>query len=78
MLSHVCRLHRVHVPCSLVDYMEFMFLALFISEMFIKMYGLGVRVYFRSSFNIFDCVVSVSASLHLCIFGSLETQIPNE
>nr|BAA13136.2 voltage-dependent calcium channel [Heterololigo bleekeri] len=37
--------------------MEFAFLALFMSEMLIKMYGLGVRLYFQSSFNIFDCVV---------------------
>ena len=28
-------------------------------EMVIKMYGLGVRMYFQSSFNIFDCVVSI-------------------
>ncbi|XP_071097067.1 voltage-dependent calcium channel type A subunit alpha-1-like isoform X10 [Haliotis cracherodii] len=46
-------------------YMEFMFLALFISEMFIKMYGLGVRVYFRSSFNIFDCVVIVGSIIEV-------------
>ncbi|CAI9738066.1 voltage-dependent calcium channel type A subunit alpha-1-like isoform X9 [Octopus vulgaris] len=37
--------------------MEFVFLALFMSEMLIKMYGLGVRLYFQSSFNIFDCLV---------------------
>lgn len=28
-------------------------------EMLIKMYGLGARIYFTSSFNIFDCVVSI-------------------
>lgn len=41
------------------DYTEFVFLGLFIFEMLIKMYGLGVRIYFQSSFNIFDCGVSI-------------------
>ncbi|KAB0397917.1 hypothetical protein E2I00_014539, partial [Balaenoptera physalus] len=36
-------------------YAEFIFLGLFMSEMFIKMYGLGTRPYFHSSFNCFDC-----------------------
>ncbi|XP_063787224.1 voltage-dependent P/Q-type calcium channel subunit alpha-1A isoform X12 [Pseudophryne corroboree] len=38
-------------------YAEFIFLGLFMSEMFIKMYGLGTRPYFHSSFNCFDCAV---------------------
>uniref|UniRef100_A0A672UKG1 Voltage-dependent P/Q-type calcium channel subunit alpha-1A n=1 Tax=Strigops habroptila TaxID=2489341 RepID=A0A672UKG1_STRHB len=38
-------------------YAEFIFLGLFMSEMFIKMYGLGTRPYFHSSFNCFDCVI---------------------
>ena len=29
-------------------------------EMVLKFYGLGVHMYFKSSFNIFDCVVSIS------------------
>ncbi|VVC29317.1 Voltage-dependent calcium channel, alpha-1 subunit,Voltage-dependent L-type calcium channel, IQ- [Cinara cedri] len=36
---------------------EFVFLGLFMAEMFIKMYALGVRIYFDSAFNRFDCVV---------------------
>ncbi|XP_053095073.1 voltage-dependent P/Q-type calcium channel subunit alpha-1A isoform X5 [Pangasianodon hypophthalmus] len=36
---------------------EFIFLGIFISEMCIKMYGLGTRPYFHSSFNCFDCIV---------------------
>ncbi len=40
------------------DVTEFVFLGLFMLEMIIKMYGLGVRMYFQSSFNIFDCLVS--------------------
>ena len=42
----------------LSDISEYVFLALFICEMLIKMYGLGVHTYFQSSFNIFDCFVS--------------------
>jgi len=41
-----------------VDYAEFVFLGLFVFEMLFKMYGLGAHLYFQSSFNIFDCVVS--------------------
>lgn len=33
------------------------------SEMFIKMYGLGTRPYFHSSFNCFDCGVSALVSM---------------
>lgn len=40
------------------DYAEFVFLGLFLAEMFLKMYGLGFRLYFHSSFNCFDCGVS--------------------
>nr|AAO83841.1 voltage-dependent non-L-type calcium channel alpha-1 subunit isoform A [Lymnaea stagnalis] len=40
---------------------EYAFLGLFIFEMSIKMYALGVRMYFQSSFNIFDCVVIVGS-----------------
>uniref|UniRef100_A0A8C6TWL1 Voltage-dependent P/Q-type calcium channel subunit alpha-1A n=1 Tax=Neogobius melanostomus TaxID=47308 RepID=A0A8C6TWL1_9GOBI len=42
-------------------YAEFIFLALFMSEMMIKMYGLGIQTYFHSSFNCFDCVVIVGS-----------------
>ncbi|KAG7491439.1 hypothetical protein MATL_G00003720 [Megalops atlanticus] len=38
-------------------YAEFIFLGLFMSEMLIKMYGLGTRPYFHSSFNCFDFAV---------------------
>ncbi|XP_054715449.1 voltage-dependent calcium channel type A subunit alpha-1-like [Uloborus diversus] len=38
-------------------YAEFVFLGLFICEMFIKVYALGPRLYFESAFNRFDCVV---------------------
>ncbi|XP_069370208.1 voltage-dependent N-type calcium channel subunit alpha-1B isoform X3 [Paralichthys olivaceus] len=40
---------------------EFVFLGLFLSEMTLKMYGLGVRNYFHSSFNCFDFGVIVGS-----------------
>lgn len=40
------------------DTAEFVFLGLFLSEMTLKMYGLGARNYFHSSFNCFDFGVS--------------------
>uniref|UniRef100_A0A3Q4BWB4 Voltage-dependent calcium channel alpha-1 subunit IQ domain-containing protein n=1 Tax=Mola mola TaxID=94237 RepID=A0A3Q4BWB4_MOLML len=43
------------------DYAEFLFLALFLTEMFLKMYSLGPRLYFHSSFNCFDCSVIVGS-----------------
>ncbi|XP_060715817.1 calcium channel, voltage-dependent, P/Q type, alpha 1A subunit, b isoform X8 [Tachysurus vachellii] len=42
-------------------YAEFIFLGLFMMEMLIKMYGLGTRPYFHSSFNCFDCAVIVGS-----------------
>ncbi|XP_035261630.1 calcium channel, voltage-dependent, P/Q type, alpha 1A subunit, b isoform X3 [Anguilla anguilla] len=42
-------------------YAEFIFLGLFMSEMLIKMYGLGSQPYFHSSFNCFDCAVIVGS-----------------
>ncbi|XP_077969234.1 voltage-dependent P/Q-type calcium channel subunit alpha-1A-like isoform X2 [Styela clava] len=42
-------------------YSEFVFLGLFSTEILLKMYGLGVRTYFRSSFNIFDFAVILAS-----------------
>lgn len=47
---------------SIAGYAEFLFLGLFLTEMFLKMYGLGPRLYFHSSFNCFDFGVSVFLS----------------
>ena len=64
------------------DHAEFVFLALFICEGLLKMYGLGLQLYFQSSFNIFDCVVSlrsirrfiyINISMHFHIFSILLT-----
>ena len=38
-------------------YAEFCFLGLFVFEMGIRMYALGLTTYFSSSFNRFDCIV---------------------
>ncbi|KAL8602086.1 hypothetical protein ACOMHN_007356 [Nucella lapillus] len=50
---------------------EFAFLGLFILEMLIKMYGLGVRIYFQSTFNIFDCIVIVGSIVEV-IWGTFK------
>lgn len=42
---------------TFLQYAEYVFLGLFISEMLIKVYALGPHIYFASSFNRFDCVV---------------------
>ncbi|TRY57166.1 hypothetical protein DNTS_003263 [Danionella cerebrum] len=50
-----------HWLSCLLYYAEFLFLVLFLTEMFLKMYGLGPRLYFHSSFNCFDCGVIVGS-----------------
>lgn len=54
------------------DYAEFVFLALFMMEMFIKMYALGPRNYLESSFNRFDCVV-ISGSIFEVIWSAVKS-----
>ncbi|XP_042564802.1 voltage-dependent R-type calcium channel subunit alpha-1E isoform X4 [Clupea harengus] len=46
-------------------YAEFLFLGLFLTEMFLKMYGMGPRLYFHSSFNRFDFGVIVGSILEV-------------
>lgn len=45
-------------------------LALFAVEMLMKMYGLGLRQYFMSVFNRFDCFVVCSGVLELVLVES--------
>uniref|UniRef100_A0A1I8PXP8 Voltage-dependent calcium channel type A subunit alpha-1 n=1 Tax=Stomoxys calcitrans TaxID=35570 RepID=A0A1I8PXP8_STOCA len=52
-------------------YAEFVFLGLFMSEMFIKMYAMSPRIYFESSFNRFDCVV-ISGSIFEVIWSEVK------
>lgn len=54
------------------DYTEFIFLGLFLCEMFIKMYALGPRIYFESAFNRFDCVV-ISGSIFEVIWSQIKS-----
>ncbi|KAM3188465.1 hypothetical protein ACTXT7_000162 [Hymenolepis weldensis] len=49
------------------NYAEYVFLGLFMTEMLLKMYGLGFRLYFQSAFNIFDCVVITGSLLEIII-----------
>ncbi|XP_018406731.1 PREDICTED: voltage-dependent calcium channel type A subunit alpha-1 [Cyphomyrmex costatus] len=53
-------------------YAEYVFLGLFMMEMFIKVYALGPRTYFESSFNRFDCIV-ISASIFEVIWSKLKS-----
>ena len=48
-------------------YAEFVFLGLFGIELVLKLYGLGVRNYMRSSFNVFDLVVIVGSVIELVL-----------
>ena len=48
------------------DYTEFIFLGLFLSEMVVRMYALGPRIYFESSFNRFDCIVILASVFEVC------------
>ncbi|XP_072014634.1 voltage-dependent calcium channel type A subunit alpha-1-like isoform X8 [Amphiura filiformis] len=52
-----------------LHYAEFVFLGIFIMEMFIKVYALGPRTYFQSAFNKFDCIV-ILASMFEVIWTS--------
>ncbi|KAJ6222918.1 hypothetical protein RDWZM_001463 [Blomia tropicalis] len=51
-------------PQFLTDFLyiaEFVFLGLFVCEMLIKIYALGIKIYFASAFNRFDCIVIVGS-----------------
>ncbi|XP_042565276.1 probable voltage-dependent N-type calcium channel subunit alpha-1B [Clupea harengus] len=49
---------------------EFVFLGLFLTEMMLKMYGLGARNYFHSSFNCFDFGVILGSILEV-VFAAI-------
>ncbi|CAH2243783.1 jg12698 [Pararge aegeria aegeria] len=57
--------------CGDDDYAEFVFLGLFMMEMWVKMYALGPRIYFESSFNRFDCVV-ISGSIFEVVWSEVK------
>ncbi|KAK3737051.1 hypothetical protein QZH41_016673, partial [Actinostola sp. cb2023] len=54
---------------------ELIFLAIFTLEMAVKMYSLGMRIYFSSSFNIFDCVVVCSGIVDTFLAYSIEINL---
>jgi len=58
---------------DLSDYAEYGFLGLFIFEMLIKVYALGPRIYFESSFNRFDSVV-ISGSIFEVIWSEFKPE----
>ena len=57
--------HKLVIIFS-TDIAEFIFLGLFISEMVVRMYALGPRIYFESSFNRFDCIVILASVFEVC------------
>uniref|UniRef100_A0A7M5WIZ7 Voltage-dependent calcium channel alpha-1 subunit IQ domain-containing protein n=2 Tax=Clytia hemisphaerica TaxID=252671 RepID=A0A7M5WIZ7_9CNID len=57
---------------EVLDYLELVFTALFFIEMILRMYGLGLRGYFRSAFNKYDFVV-----VWLSIADLIQTRIQN-
>lgn len=48
-----------------LDYAEYIFLAIFIGEMLIKMFAMGYKTYFASKFNRFDCIVIVGSAFEV-------------
>ena len=46
---------------NISDYAEFAFLGMFVFEMGIRMYALGLAPYFSSAFNRFDCIVIIGS-----------------
>ncbi|XP_034151303.1 voltage-dependent P/Q-type calcium channel subunit alpha-1A isoform X5 [Esox lucius] len=61
-------------PEPLSDFLyfaEFVFLSIFMSEMGIKIYGLGSQPYFHSSFNCFDCIV-ICGSIFEVLWGFIQ------
>uniref|UniRef100_A0A182P080 Voltage-dependent calcium channel type A subunit alpha-1 n=1 Tax=Anopheles epiroticus TaxID=199890 RepID=A0A182P080_9DIPT len=63
--------NTVCVAVEHYDYAEYVFLGLFMMEMWIKMYALGPRIYFESSFNRFDCVV-ISGSIFEVVWSEVK------
>lgn len=59
-----------HPPARPADVANRVLLALFTVEMLMKMYGLGLRQYFMSIFNRFDCFVVCSGLLEILLVES--------
>ncbi|CAD1468636.1 unnamed protein product, partial [Heterotrigona itama] len=72
LTNFLCKMVLKRMARVLTDYAEFVFLGMFMFEMIIKLYALGPRAYFNSSFNRFDCAV-VSASIFEVIWSELKS-----
>ena len=46
---------------NISDYAEFAFLGMFVFEMGIRIYALGLATFLSSSFNRFDCIVIIGS-----------------
>ena len=58
----VCLQHvNYYFSINISDYAEFAFLGMFVFEMGIRMYALGLATYFSSAFNRFDCIVIIGS-----------------
>ena len=53
-----CIKFQIFLPSFVTDNAEIVFQSIFVLEMLLKIYGLGPSMYFRSTFNAFDFVVS--------------------
>ncbi|XP_071801996.1 voltage-dependent calcium channel type A subunit alpha-1-like isoform X9 [Asterias amurensis] len=74
-LNTVCvAIEHYEQPTWLDDFLtraEYVFLGIFITEMAIKIYGLGPQTYFKSAFNKFDCLV-ILASLFEVVYTNFQ------
>ena len=59
------------------DTAEFVFLGLFIFEMLLRMWALGIRIYMESSFNRFDSLVISLSAFEQVWTQDLIDSIPN-
>eukprot|EP00045_Choanoeca_perplexa_P018233 m.282974 g.282974 ORF g.282974 m.282974 type:complete len:1665 (+) comp17755_c0_seq4:1769-6763(+) len=50
---------------------ELIFVVIFVMEMLVKMYGLGIKGYFSSKFNTFDCLVVTGSVLEMIFVMSI-------
>ncbi len=54
-----------------IEYSEFVFLTLFVIEMVVKIYAIGLRKHFKSAFNRFDCIV-ISGSIFEMVWSHIK------
>ncbi|XP_022780550.1 voltage-dependent N-type calcium channel subunit alpha-1B-like isoform X2 [Stylophora pistillata] len=57
------------------EWAEIVFLTLFFVEMILKIYGLGLHIYFNSSFNCFDCSIVISGFLDIILSKAVQIKL---